>query len=614
MPEPLVFPYAETRESQRVLVDDLDDAVRSGLLMLCAAPTGTGKTAAALFPLVRRALAEQRKVFFTTAKTSQQALALDTLERMLPAGGGGSAVQIRARARSCPLDGRHCKRPRCRYMERFKTRFEESGLEDELRARGVMRGEEIAELALAQRLCPFETSLTLAEAATVVVSDLNYVFDPRVYLRRFFDEPYDRHLLIVDEAHNLPARAIEYYSPILDLARLELASEVCRGVRAGLLLEIAELLDAVRAHCEAGVRRLSEERDTAAPWVEAPDRDFFEETGARVDALLGDYGLEAALGASPPPLPPGPGDEPGNDPLFALLTALQDFCRCAGLDPELFATLWEPGRVRTRCLDAAPFLRERIAGFHAALCMSATLAPLDFFAEALGVDGPRCVTLELPSPFPRENRRLVVATSIDTTYKRRSEHAGDIARILADTVRLRPGNYLAFFSSFAYRDEVVSKLDRRGLQVALQLPGMPAEPLLARLRANRDGHLLVCGVQGGVLSEGVDYPGDMAIGVFVVGPGLPAVSFEQELVREHYDRTRGAGFEHAYLLPGLSRAVQAGGRAIRSASDRAFVMLIGRRFMQRQYQRGLPAFWREELVPSEDPVAEIRAFWSDAPA
>lgn len=609
MSEPLLFPYPETRESQQVLVNDLDDAVHGGLLLLCSAPTGTGKTAAALFPLVRRALAERRKVFFTTAKNSQQALALDTLERMLVRGSGGTAVQIRARARSCPLDGRHCRRPRCAYMERFKTRFDESGLAEELLSRGVVRGEEIAERALAARLCPFEVSLTLAEQATVVVSDFNYVFDPRVHLRRFFDEPYDRHLLIVDEAHNLPKRAIDYYSPALDLARLELAAGLCNEVRGGLLIEIAGLLDDVRAHCESALRRLEEERGSAAPWVEAPDPSFFEDVGVRVDSLLGDYGLEAALGARPLPLPKGPDDDPAGDALFSLLQTLQDFARCAGHDPELFATLWEPGRVRTRCLDPAPFLRERLEGFHSAVCMSATLTPLEFFSTALGVDGPRCVTLELPSPFPKQNRRFVVAASVDTTYKQRSAHAASIARILSDTVRLRRGNYMAFFSSFAYRDEVVSKLDADGFKVLLQLPGMPAEPLLARLHANRDGTLLVCGVQGGVLSEGVDYPGDLAIGVFVIGPGLPQVSFEQELVRAHYDRTLGAGFEHAYMLPGLSRAVQAGGRAIRSASDQAFVMLICRRFAQRDYQRGLPAFWREELVTPDDPVAEIRAFW-----
>jgi DNA excision repair protein ERCC-2 len=611
--EQIAFPFPETREGQRVLVEDLDDAVGSGLLVVCSAPTGTGKTAAALFPLVRRALAERRKLFFVTAKNSQQALALETLRRMLPPGSGGTAVQIRARARSCPLDGRHCRRPRCRYQQRFRARLAESGLVEELLARGVVEGEVIAEHALAAKLCPFEVSLALAEKATVIVSDLNYVFDPRVYLRRFFDKPWDQHLLIVDEAHNLPKRAVEYWSPAIDGVRLERASAACRKHGGGLAVEIAELLDELRAHLDATLARLSEERDGPPPYVEAPDASFLDGAGGRLDELLAGYTLEAALGALPI-LPPGRGDEPGLDPLFALLTSAQDFCRCATLDPELFATLWTTHGVRTLCLDPSPFLRERLEGFHAAVCMSATLAPLEFSASALGADGARCVTLELPSPFPRENRRIIAATSVDTTYKRRSDYAADIAHILAETVRLRRGNYLAFFSSFAYRDEVVSKLPRGDWQLLLQLPGVPADALLSKLRSNADRTVLLCGVQGGVLSEGVDYPGDMAIGVFVIGPGLPTVSVEQELVREYYDRTLGAGFEHAYLLPGLSRAVQAGGRAIRSATDEAFIMLIGRRFGERLYQRGLPGFWREELVKTDDPVAEVAAFWKDLDA
>ncbi len=604
----VTFPFPEIRESQRILIEDLDDAVGAGLLLLCSAPTGTGKTAAALFPLVRRALAERRKVFFVTAKNSQQALALDSLRRMLPPGSGGTGVQIRARARSCPLDGEHCRQPRCRYQERFRARLEESGIIDELLSKGVVGADEIAAYALAARLCPFEVSLSLAEKATVIVSDFNYVFDPRVYLRRFFDKPWNEHLLIVDEAHNLPKRALEYYSHRVDTEELERVARACRAHAGGFANAIAELLDDVRAHLSAALEQLSEERDGPPPYVDSPDASFLETTGSRLDSLLSEYMSEAALG-SIPLLPKRRGDETGIDPLFALLTRLQDFCRCAALDPDLFATLWTKEGARTRCLDASPFLRERLEGFHSAICMSATLTPLGFFASALGADGVRCVMLELPSPFPREKRCLVAATSVDTTFKLRSGYAAEIARIITDTVQLRRGNYLAFFSSFAYRDEVVSKLPKGGYELMLQLPGVPPDGLLEKLRRNTDRTCLVCGVQGGVLSEGVDYPGEMAIGVFVIGPGLPMVNVEQELMRAYFDRTLGAGFEHAYLLPGLSRAVQAGGRALRSATDEAFIMLIGRRFGERLYQLGLPSFWREELVTSDDPVAEVAAFW-----
>jgi len=608
----LAFPFPEPRASQDILVRDLDDAVANGLTVLCSAPTGIGKTAAALYPLLRRALGERRKLFFVTAKTSQQALALDTLRRMIPPGAGVSALQLAAKRRSCPLDDAQCRRSRCRFQRRFTPRLEDSGLLDELAVLGVVDAETITERSLAAQLCPFEVSLALALRASVIVSDFNYVFDPNVYLRRFFDKPYDRHLLVVDEAHNLPARAAGYYSPTLELPVMRSAARACLEAGGVTLRGAGELLNAVASHCEERVVELAQERDGVPPFVEQPDRIAFEAFAAEVDDVLMDYALYAAGGGEPPALPPlGRVRHRAEDPdrLLGLLGELRDFCRCSQEDPDLFATLWSPASVRMLCLDPAPFLRTRLEGFHAAVYMSATLTPLDFFGRALGADGLSCVSLELPSPFPRENRLLLGVRSVDTTYKRRSESAPEIARIIVEAIRLRRGNYLAFFSSFAYRDEVVSQLAKGDYRTLIQLPGMPVEPLLARLRENRDGTLLLCGVQGGVLSEGVDYPGDMAIGVFVVGPGLPAVTLEQELIREYYEQRLGAGFEYAYMLPGLTRAVQAGGRVIRSASDRGFVMLLCRRFAEARYRDRLPAYWREELLTRDDPIPRLREFW-----
>jgi DNA excision repair protein ERCC-2 len=241
--------------------------------------------------------------------------------------------------------------------------------------------------------------------------------------------------------------------------------------------------------------------------------------------------------------------------------------------------------------------------------MSATLAPLDFHARTLGVDAPSTVRLDLPSPFPRENRLIVAVDSVDTRFRVRSEHAAAIAELIARSVRTRRGNWLAFFSSFAFRDEVVAKLPPGEMRVLLQMPGMPVEPILARLRANQRETLLICGVHGGVLAEGVDYPGEMAIGVFVVGPGLPKVDRERELVRGFFEEELGAGFEYAYLLPGLARAVQAAGRVLRGPDDVAAIVLVDRRFGEPLYRDRLPAWWREELVQTSDPVPALEAFW-----
>jgi Rad3-related DNA helicase len=591
---------------------DIAGAVESGLTILCSAPAGMGKTVASLYPTLQHAVRTGGRVFFATAKNSQQQLALDTLRAMLDPADGIVAVQIPAKERSCPMDGRRCSQPRCRMQERTPERLQKNGLLEELAVSGVVDGATIVARALAARVCPFETALALAESASAIVSDLNYVFEPNAYLRRFFDVPYDRDLLIVDEAHNLPARASAHYSPELNLETLRAIADECLfggepAVQpAGLVL--AELLDA----CDQTWARLGEERGDAPPWVEAPDLGLYERLAEPVADAIGAYqSFRSAGGRSPlqrAGLRPDT-DARGRDPLLVALYALRDLGRFCAREPERFACLWSPGRLRVLCLDPAPFLRERVRGFRAAVFMSATLSPVEFYARRLGVDGPDTVSLDLPSPFPKTQRLLAAVTSVDTTYAKRSEDAEHIARIIADVIALRPGNYLAFFPSYAYRDEVIAKLPSGDHRVLLQLPGLPAETTLGLLRNNPGDTRLLAGVHGGIFAEGVDYPGDMAIGVFVIGPGLPQVSPEQELIRSYYDRELGAGFEYAYVYPGLNRVVQAGGRPLRTETDRAFTLLLGRRFAQKLYRDKLPLYWQDELVELADPVAAVRAFW-----
>ncbi len=609
----LALPFAAPRPGQDVMLRDVADAFDSGLRLLCSAPTGIGKTAAALFPALRLALREGLRVFFATAKNSQQELALDTLRRLIPPKSGGCAVQIVAKERSCPLDGRRCREPRCAYQDRFAERLAESLLLERLEGRGVVAGASVREQALALELCPFETSLALAERAHVVVSDFNYVFEPNVYLRRFFDAPHDCDLLIVDEAHNLPARAVGYHSPELEIGALEQAAAAALAAGGSAARAAGVALSALVDACHDTVARLVGERDAPAPWVEAPERTLLEPLGERIEDAGAGYRAFLAAGGKPPPgLSAAPGVRAGRDPLRAVLFAARDFCRAGTGDPERFTAIWSPERAKVLCLDPAPELRARLSGFHAALLMSATLTPFEFHQRRLGADGPAALTLDLPSPFPRERRLLASVSSVDTTFRRRAEDAPRIAQLIEETVALRTGNYLAFFSSFAYRDQVVAHLGRGSQRVLLQIPGMPAESALGLLRDNPGETRILCAVHGGIFAEGVDYPGDMAIGVFVVGPGLPAVSPEQELVRSYYETRLGAGFEYAYVNPGLERVVQAGGRAIRTPDDRAFVLLLGRRFSEPLYRDRLPAYWREELIDSDDPVPLVRAFWQSA--
>jgi DNA excision repair protein ERCC-2 len=604
------FPFPEPRPVQQQMLREVAGAAASGLVLLCAAPTGVGKTAAALHPFLCEALANDRKVCFVTSRGSQQELALETLRRMLEAGGPALALQISAKEKVCPQAQLGCVERRCPWGRRFVERLTRTGLLDSLETRGVVTAEEVAVEARAHELCPFEVSLRLAQRATVVVCDFNYVFDPRVALRHLFSDGRD--LLIVDEAHDLPERARGALSPSLDLARLDSLGAALEAQTEPAYAHAGALLREVASHCADVAARLGEERESFAPWVEPAARGFWEPIALRAavaqsetQALLNHEGPRDARLA---PRREGR-DARLRDPVQSALADLRDFAGAADTDPDQFAALWSPERAALLCLDPAPWVGARIRSFHAAVLMSATLAPLEHHARLLGVAGPRSLSLDLPCPFPREHRLLVGSTSVDTRFRVRSEHAAEIARTIARCAATRRGNWLAFFPSFAFRDEVVAKLPAGELRVVLQLPGAPVEPILARLRANRGETLLVCGVHGGVLAEGVDYAGELAIGVFVVGPGLPKLDLERELVRAHFERELGAGFEYAYLVPGLARAVQAGGRVLRGPDDVGAIVLLDRRFSEPEYFDRLPAWWRDEIVFTSDPVPALEAFW-----
>lgn len=614
----MCFPFDTVRPGQQLMMDEIEGAARDGRIILCSAPTGIGKTAAALFPMLRQILRHDRKLFFVTAKISQQELAMQTLRRMLPPGCGACAMQITARERSCPMDELRCMVGHCPMAEGFETRMFQSGILDRYLEAGVVSGAFIRETALANNLCPFEVSLALAMRASVVIADYNYVFDPTIGLQRFFaqgarDAP--GYSLIVDEAHNLPARAATYYSPELDIAAMQRMAVDAQQADVDVYRDAGALLQEVAGHFGRRMADLVVERGEAAQYVDEPDRQFFLRVQVSLETILYDYFVYLA-GGGKRPVAFMPERETGRkrilDPLLTVLLALRDFAQCCGRPPELFATLWyRDERLKMLCLDPAPLLRERIDMFTGAVFMSATLTPLPFHARLLGVDVPTTLTMELPSPFPRENRRFLVVKNVDTTFKRRGRDAAAIAGIISRSIALKSGNYLAFFPSFAFRDAVADHIDPALGRIIRQAPAMKTGAVLDELIGNTSATILLCGVMGGVFSEGVDYPGHMAIGAFIVGPGLPQIGPEQELIRSYHEMQSGAGFEFAYVNPGINRVVQAGGRVIRSETDRGFVMLICRRFTSKMYYAKFPAYWQEELIVAEDPVAELTRFWAE---
>jgi DNA excision repair protein ERCC-2 len=288
-------------------------------------------------------------------------------------------------------------------------------------------------------------------------------------------------------------------------------------------------------------------------------------------------------------------------------------------DRQEFFTTYHPGpaggTVKITCCDASAMLEGCYDPYGQVVGFSATLKPFDYYARLSGLDPATVRTAEFHSPFPKELRKLLIIPQISTRYARRERNYTRIADALQRITALRRGNYFVFLPSFQFLERVVDLFQPpEGFAVLRQEREMGSPRVEAILEHLRTGSVptVVFAVQGGSLSEGVDYAGEMVIGAFVVGPPLPNYDLEREEMRRYYQRQYGAGFAYAYTIPAMAKAIQAAGRVIRSETDRGLIVLMDDRFLDPGYSRSMPADWFEsdaaELV-SDSILAEVADFW-----
>jgi DNA excision repair protein ERCC-2 len=466
------------------------------------------------------------------------------------------------------------------------------------------------ELSKSTEVCPFEVSLELIDQADVIVCDYNYIFDPYVGLKTYTQEKdYSDCVLVVDEAHNLVDRGRSWYSPELheksfDDVRRQFMSRNC------WVEGWEELLAMLTAHFHELAEVLVEEgREDLRQSLCSPSREMFMEQRTEWERIVLEYigwKIEHRIAEE-------------DDPIIDFYFKLVKFTNMLAEKGDEFAHVVERTnegiRLKVFCKDPSRFLGEIFESAHATIALSATLEPFEFYRKTLGFPTNRTAELSLPSPFPRSNRKIVVIPEVDTTYKRRADHYGRIAEMVAEIADAGDGNFLALFPSYAFLREIAERMPPIQKRVMVQRNDMTDYERNAILDILRDrpkrGNLIMA-VSGGMYAEGVDYQGDMLSGVMVVGPALPQVSFEQELLKQYYDEQYGAGFEFAYLIPGMTRVVQSAGRVIRSEHDIGVIALLCKRFTQESYTRYFPADWYEESpreLVSKKPANEIRSFF-----
>lgn len=579
------FPHPSFRPGQRELAEAVYRSAASGRHLLAQAPTGIGKTVGTVFPLLKAMPAHKLdRIFYLAAKTPGRRLALDALGLAIGPGHKQPlrVLELVARDKACEHPDKACHGGSCPLAKGFYDRLPQAravaadaGWLDRMAVRSV---------ALAHGICPYYLSQDMAHWADVVVGDYNYWFDTTAMLHGLAAAGEWRVGLLVDEAHNLVERARGMYSAVLDKASLKAAKKAAPA--------------ALRKPLEKLARSWSElHRDQEAPYAVYPDiPQKFRQAAQQAATALMEH--EAAAG--------GELDAPLQDLLFSLLHfsrlaeefgshSLFDITLAGGHAPGLPADGRSPHA--TLCLRnvvPAPFLAPRFASAHSTALFSATLRPVNYYTDMLGLPD-NAVAIDVGSPFRAEQLSVQVARHISTRYAHRGASLVPIVALMARQYRSKPGNYLAFLSSYDYLEQVAHLFmqchgDIPAWQQSRNMGELAREEFLARFMAGGSG--IGFAVLGGSFAEGIDLPGDRLVGAFIATLGLPQVNPVNEQMKARMAQAFGAGYDYAYLYPGLQKVVQAAGRVIRTPADQGVVHLMDDRFQRPEIRTLLPQWWK----------------------
>ncbi len=602
------FPFPESRPGQREMIATIEEGIRQSQPMLLQAPTGLGKTVGVLFPVLQDALDRGQRTVYVTPKNSQHAVAEDAVNRFHEAGAKIKSLTITAKSKICFQNEPLCDPAYCEFAEDYYGKVQRGNLLGLLSRKRRLTARAFRSLGEEYEVCPFELQLDAAVEADLIICDYNYVFAPRSAFRRIAGIGVDqegRPNLVIDECHNLPSRAMDYYSPSLSTVSLEQLRPELRALAAPFCAEAQSLLN----EC-IGVIVACRPENTKAPARIEPPVEAFLEQDLRLRSFLSRY-LDRKE------------EIERGDPVLRLCFSWSEFSEALALAAdaewnEFFFTFHPSdngGIVKITCCDASAMIADRYDDYEQTVGFSATLKPFEYYARLSGLDPGGIRTAEFASPFDRDNRKLLIIPQVSTKYADRERNYGKIAEAVGRIAAIRPGNYFVFFPSFEFLDRVCDAFPApEGFRIVRQHREMKAaavEEVLETLREGK-GPTIVFAVQGGSFAEGVDYPGHMAIGAFVIGPPLPVFDLERELMREYYQRQYRAGFDYAYAIPAMAKAVQAAGRVIRSETDRGLIVLMDSRFIEPGYARSMPRDWFEshagELV-SESILQEVKEFW-----
>jgi len=598
----LAFPFDTLRDGQQDLMDNVTQTIHDGGQILIQAPTGLGKTLGTLYPAIRSmSSGDTTHIFYLSARTTGKAAAEDAILKLKKSGLKIKWMTITAKEKTCLKSEMNCNPEYCEFARGYFDRLPQAL--SFCRQESDYSYQYLEATARKFSICPFELSLDVSLFSDVIICDYNYVFDPRVYLRRFFQQtfwpyPKSKFTLLIDEAHNLVDRARDIYSA---------------QIKQSSFLDIVKWSEKKHPSLHSSASGLSNWFQNKLQELEMGDSNGIEERPPeQLLEYLSEYckNIELVLSANP--------SENGEllaDSYFDVIR----FLKTAEFFNERYLMFYardgEYLSTSLFCIDPGERLLSYLNHSRTAIFFSATMRPVEYYKSVFGIS-ETAESVSLASPFPSDNLQIMQVSGISTRYRQRQYTAAKLAEMLLAFVNSHTGNYFLYFPSYKYMQLVYNIFRSRNTQaeVIIQRSGMSEKSrqnFLKKFSLKTERSLVGFAVMGGVFSESVDLVGDRLTGAAVIGVGLPGISIEREIIKEYYSQSE-TGYEYAYQYPGLSRVLQAVGRVVRSESDRGAVLLVDDRFADEGYMQILPEEWNMQQVSDADELRDyLEMFWSE---
>lgn len=589
------FPY---REGQYKLVGDVYRTIHRKKILFIQAPTGTGKTISTLFPAIR-AVGENLgdKIFYLTAKTITRTVAKDTCDLLKAKGYRGKVIVLTAKEKMCPCEEMDCNPSNCLRAKGHYDRVNDA-VYDLITTEEDFTRERMQAQAEKYQVCPFEMSLDASLYADIIICDYNYVFDPNVYLKRFFsEEEKGDYIFLVDEAHNLVERGREMYSAVLVKEEILTVKKLVRGKD--------RKLEAALEKCNRQMLEWKRECETYT---------IYESIGAFAFSLMRLMSLLDIFLQSR-------GEMPERKEVTEFYLNLRHFMNMFERVDEnyvLYSDFDETDRfcLHLYCVNPSVNLQECLERGKSTIFFSATLLPVNYYKNLLSSKKDN-YAVYADSAFREEQRLLFIGRDVSSLYTRRT--LGEFHRIalyIQQVLRAKKGNYLIFFPSYRFMEDVYEQflaVNEQEADCMMQSGNMneaDREEFIQEFSNPRGKSLAAFCVLGGIFSEGIDLKEDLLIGVLIVGTGLPQICNQREILKEYYQEENGQGFDYAYQYPGMNKVLQAAGRVIRTASDRGIIGLLDDRFLRSDYRQLFPREWSQYEVHTLDSLpGALEAFW-----